>query len=267
MRPRHVVGHELLQIERGGDGAAEGDVGCVVDVGHLAVEHAAIAGEQRQPPHRLGDFVAGSQKLLGQGIVVAEQRRQVGAQRHPGGAGQRGAIDHHRRFLRGAFEQGVAQDQPSFGVGVADLDGDALARRHHIERPEGIARHAVLDRRHQQAQAHRQPGRHHHGGDGHHGRRTRHVLLHVQHAGRGLEVEAAGIEAHALADQRDLGIALAAPHKIDQPRRAAAGAANGMNHGIVLLQEIVAHDHADLGLVRLAERLRRCRKLGRPHVG
>ena len=71
-----------------------------------------------------------------------------------------------------------------------------------------------------------------------------HVLLHVEHAGRRLEVEAAGVEAHALADQRDLGIALLAPHEIDQPRRAAAGAADGMHHGIVLLQEIVAHDHA-----------------------
>ena len=162
-----------LQIERRSDGAAERHVGRVVDVGHLAVEHAAVAGEQRQPPHRLGDLVAGGQQLVGQGVIVAEQRRQVGAQRHPGGAGQRGAIDHHRRLLRGAFEQGVAQDQPALGVGIADLDGDALARRHHVERPEGVARHAVLDRRHQQAQAHRQPSRHHHGGDGHHGRGTR----------------------------------------------------------------------------------------------
>ena len=48
-----------------------------------------------------------------------------------------------------------------------------------------------------------------------------HVLLHVEHAALGLDVEAAGVEAHALADQRDLGMARIAPGDVDEPRRRA----------------------------------------------
>ena len=39
-----------------------------------------------------------------------------------------------------------------------------------------------------------------------------------------------------------------------------------MDHGIVLLEQLVAHDHLYPRLVRLAQRLRRRRQLGRPHV-
>ena len=35
-------------------------------------------------------------------------------------------------------------------------------------------------------------------------RRAAHVLLHVAHAVGGLDVQAAGVEAHALADERQL---------------------------------------------------------------
>ena len=45
-----------------------------------------------------------------------------------------------------------------------------------------------------------------------------HVLLHQQHAGGRLDVEAAGIETHALADQRHLWRARRPPGKIDEAR-------------------------------------------------
>ena len=44
-----------------------------------------------------------------------------------------------------------------------------------------------------------------------HVRRAAHVLLHEAHAGRRLDVEAAGVEAHTLADQRDARIASRSP--------------------------------------------------------
>ena len=53
------------------------------------------------------------------------------------------------------------------------------------------------------------------------GGRAAHVLLHIEHGGIGLDVEPAGIEANALADQRDARMIRFAPVRVDQPRRAA----------------------------------------------
>ena len=57
---------------------------------------------------------------------------------------------------------------------------------------------------------------------------------------RGLEVEAAGVEAHALADQRELGRVRLAPGQLDQARRARAGAADRVDRRVVLGQQVVA---------------------------
>ena len=79
-----------------------------------------------------------------------------------------------------------------------------------------------------------------------HGRGAAHVLFHDQHGAVGLDVEAAGVETHALADQRDLRIAGFAPGEIDQPRRApfVGGAADGVDERKVLFQQVVADDGA-----------------------
>ena len=69
-----------------------------------------------------------------------------------------------------------------------------------------------------------------------------HVLLHHLHAGGGLQVEAAGIEAHALADQRHLRRVGIAPADVDQPRRPRAGPADGMDRRVVLGEQRVADD-------------------------
>ena len=72
--------------------------------------------------------------------------------------------------------------------------------------------------------------------------RPAHVLLHQRHAGGRLDVEAAGVEAHALADQRDLGRARRAPGDVDEARRARAGLAHGVDHREALLERL-AGDH------------------------
>jgi hypothetical protein len=64
-------------------------------------------------------------------------------------------------------------------------------------------------------QPHRQSRRHDQVGQRKHMRRAAHVLLHQAHAGRRLDVEPAGIEAHALADQRDAGMGGVAPFQLD----------------------------------------------------
>ncbi len=101
-----------------------------------------------------------------------------------------------------------------------------------------------------------------------HGRGAAHVLLHDQHGAFGLEIEPAGVEAHALADQRHLGIAGLAPAQFDQPRRAAClgGAADGVDQRKILLQQIVADDRTEFRAVLLGERAGGGLQLGRAHV-
>ena len=83
--------------------------------------------------------------------------------------------------------------------------------------------------------------------------RAAHVLLHVAHAGRRLDVEPAGVEAHALADQRHLRMAaLPQVRSISRGARALARPTAWII-GKFCFEQIVAHDHLDLGAVRLGQ--------------
>ena len=83
-------------------------------------------------------------------------------------------------------------------------------------------------------------------------RRTAHILLHQTHARSALDVEPAGIEGDALADNGDLRVLLVAPLDPHDARRMAArgGTANGVDHRIFLLQR-VALGHRQLGIMTL----------------
>src|SRR5262249_56057875 len=96
--------------------------------------------------------------------------------------------------------------------------------------------------------------------------RPAHVLLHVEHAALGLDIEAARIEAHALADERDLGMARLAPGEIDEARSARGGAADRVNEGKILLEQVLADDRAHLAAVARSERARRRFELGWPAI-
>ena len=123
----------------------------------------------------------------------------------------------------------------------------------------------VLDRRNQHAQAHLQLRIHHHAGQRQHVGGAAHVLLHDQHAARRLQIEPAGVEADALADQRHLGMAGIAPGDVDQPRRTIRGHADGVDQWKVRF-EILA-DGACVACAELGGELLRGRgQLLRPHV-
>ena len=81
-----------------------------------------------------------------------------------------------------------------------------------------------------------------------------------------LDVETAGIEADAFADQRHARMTWLAPFQIDQPRRPLGSAADGMNQRKVLGQEIVADDHLEIRPVARGQRARGCFQFRRPHV-
>jgi len=99
-----------------------------------------------------------------------------------------------------------------------------------------------------------------------HGSGPAHILLHVEHARLALDVEAAGVEAHSLSDQRDLGMIRLTPGEIDQPRRARGRASDRMNEGKILLEEIISDYRSHRGAMALGKRTGGLFKLGWAHV-
>ena len=96
----------------------------------------------------------------------------------------------------------VGEHQPPLGVGVDHLDGVALHRAHHVARTLRLAVGHVLDQPDQPDDVGRrlaQRQRPHHPGDD---AGAAHVHRHLLHARRGLDRDAAGVEHHPLADQR-----------------------------------------------------------------
>ena len=253
MRPGGAGLDEAFQEQRRGHRTGERPVGHIVHVRDIAGEQFSVGLEKRHPPDRILLRLAGLQQRGGRSVVIAEERRQVGPERGPGGAGQCRAVEDQVRRFAGGFRERVAQDEAAFGVGVADLDRQPLASADHVHGPHGIAGNAVLDRRDHQPEPHGQRRRHHHMGKPDHVGRTAHILLHQPHAGRRLQVQPAAVETDALADQGEFGPVFASPDEVDQPRRNGGSAADGMDGRVVPRQQVVTDDGRDLRSVALAE--------------
>jgi len=123
----------------------------IVGVGDFRLQHRVVATPQRQPPQRIVLARGRAHQLGGERVVVGEERRNLGAERDTSGAGQGREIDQQvGRFLVGERER-VGQDQAAFGVGIADFDGEPLARAENVARAKAGAGDRVLDRRDQHA--------------------------------------------------------------------------------------------------------------------
>ena len=164
---------------------------------------ALIGIEERQPPQRVRRVVRRPDDLCGRVVVIREQRRKLGAERHPRGARQGREIDHEIRFLLAGEGDGVGKHQPAFGIGVADFDRNVGAGVDDVERPHRFRRNCVLCRRHQNPQSDRHAGSHQRRRQAKNGGRPAHVLFHDFHRLRRLQIQPARIEADALADQGD----------------------------------------------------------------
>src|SRR3546814_13043718 len=87
---------------------------------------------------RISDWssdVCSSDLLVG----VAEEGRQFRSEGDARRAGKGSEVDQQVRLLAVRLGERVAENEASLGVGVADLDRQALARLQHVERPERIA--------------------------------------------------------------------------------------------------------------------------------
>ncbi len=122
----------------------------------------------------------------------------------------------------------VGQREPSFGVGVVDLDGLSVERTKDIAELVRIARRHVLGASGERVNLDGELL--FAGGDGRrqHGRCAGHVRLHVEHAFVGLEREAARIEGDALADEHEAPTrAGRLPGKVNEPRLLVAPLRDG----------------------------------------
>ncbi len=232
----------------------------------MAIEITQVRAPERHAPHRVAGQFAGTDPGLRQRIVVGEERRQVRAQRDACRAGERGEIQDQIRVLLGRIAQRIAQHQAPFCIGVVHFHRHAGAGGDHFARAECIRAHRVLHCRNQQRQPHRQLLRHHQSGQRQGMRRAAHVLFHVAHAIGRLQIQPAGVEAHALADQHQMRMRRVAPLQLDQSRRAMRGAPHGMDGGEVLRQQRVADDRIDLCAMRLSQRACGLFQMLRAHV-
>jgi len=121
------------------------------------------------------------------------------------------------RAARRAHRTGSAAPR----LGIADLDGEPLRvrtmSRGRIALPEtAFSTHGISTRSRTFRPPSRSPA------EREHDRRTGHVLLHVEHARGGLEVEPARIETHALPTSVTFG-AISSPKRCRQARRPRAG--------------------------------------------
>src|SRR5262252_5759652 len=114
-----VFAREAREEARRCDGAARAtaDVG---EVREIALQLLLVILPDRQPPGAIPGFVAGRYELARERILVGEQARADVAQGDDAGSRERGDIDDGLRLETLGVGESVAQDQPSFGVGVQD---------------------------------------------------------------------------------------------------------------------------------------------------
>ena len=162
-------------------------------------------------------------------------------------AGQRRDIDDVRRAEPLGVGHRVTEDQPALRVGVRDVDLLAVQRGHDVARAGRVRTGHVLDRRRdrQQRRARSEPRDGLDGCD--HRARAGLVHLHLFHPVGWLDADAAGVEADALADDREMAVELVAlpflarAHE-DHPGRVVRPAADGHEHA-----------HAELGRALLVD--------------
>src|SRR5688572_26791879 len=66
VRPREILGDEVVEEERGHDRSRESAAPAVVDVGDVAVEEPAVAAPERHAPHRVVDRLGCGEQLPGE---------------------------------------------------------------------------------------------------------------------------------------------------------------------------------------------------------
>jgi hypothetical protein len=244
MDPRDVLAGEATD-EPGSRGGAR-RAARVLQVGHVGVVGSVVVLPHRHIEHALGLAVTGLDDELGKVIVVAEGTAGDVANHHAHGTGQGGQVDDAGGALQLGVLDGVSQRQATFSVGVVHFHGETVDGVKHVTGLEGRAAGHVLggshDSTHLDVETERCDGP-----DGSHGdSAAAHVTLHVTHAVGRLDIEAAGVERHRLADDGQLAVRLAALGRVehvDQVGRLVGAKGDGQEGTGAELLELLLVEH------------------------
>ena len=234
----------------------------VDDVGVGRVIAGPILHRQRHLPEPLPRRLGRGADPLAPLPRACEVGADLLAERHRRRTRQRRHVDDVGRALRLGPGHRIGEDETALRVGVRDLDGHPVHRLHHVAGSLGIAAGHVLDHRRDRHErgVWREPGdgprgRDHRGG-------ARLVVLHVAHALGRLDADAARVEAHALADDRQ---AVAIPGRVpageldgDQARRVRGPLADAEQQAHPELCHLLRLEHLDRAAIglELARRVR-----------
>ena len=251
MSPVEVLGKSRQEAGCGdGAGFRATDVG---DVGERAIELFLVLIEQRQLPGAVVGGLAGAEQLLDQFVVIAQQARSVGTQGNDARAGQGRDVDHGLGLEALGVGQGIAQHQAAFGVGVEDLHSLAAHGGDDIAWASRAAARHVLGTGQNAHQVDRQLEFQHGTQGAEHAGGAAHVVLHLVHAGTGLEADTAGIEGNAFTYQgvRLLGLLAAVVLHHDQAWRLVAALAHGIERAHAQVLDLLLVQHFNLQALEL----------------
>ena len=199
MRPIEFL-REARQETCGGD-AACGPSADVGHVGKVAAQLFLIIVPQRHAPHPVVRRIAGLDHFVGEGIFIRVHAGCNRAKRDDTSAGQRGDVDHGARLITLRVGEGVAQNQPTFGIGVENFNGLAGHTFNDVTGTGCRAIGHVFASGNQaddvERQLHQRDGFHR----AKHATGAAHVVLHLVHVRCGLDGDTAGVEGDAFADE------------------------------------------------------------------
>src|SRR5687768_4825104 len=200
VRPGHTIG-KLFDERRRGNRARLAPAH-VLDVGNVRLDLFRILLVERQLPELLADFPARRDDLFDQLLIRSQHSRVHITQRNRNRARQRGHVDNcgGAEFL-GVGDR-VRQNQPSFSVGVDDLDRFAGHRLYDVTGFGRLARRQVFSTRSDAQDRNRRFELRDRAHRAHHCRGSRHVVFHQLHVLAGLQRNAARVERHAFSDKR-----------------------------------------------------------------
>ena len=151
---------ELLEEHRRRDRAGEAATG-IHEISDRALKLCQVGIPERQAPDRITGARRRGEDISGKLVVVGVERRKVSAKRDTGRAGECCKIEQQVRVVFTGARQRIAENEAAFGVGIVDLNRQALTAGEDITWPERIAGNRVLGGLDVKLQVHLQTSAHH----------------------------------------------------------------------------------------------------------
>src|SRR2546427_12664340 len=124
VNPGGVAG-EFLDEHGAGDGAAAFAAADVLDIGDGSLDEIAVVVVDGHLPHFFADAFRAGEKLVGEGLVGAEDADVDVCEGNNDGAGEGGGVDEMRGAEVLGVVDAVGEDEAALRIGVENFDGFA----------------------------------------------------------------------------------------------------------------------------------------------